>query len=316
MGIIAEDIKQYDTTIVSKKDANLLSTITNAFFGEKGDNDDEGGGSSRSSSKNTSKSRTSAESINSFLANMQKGSKEMEEERKRLDTEKAKVAEAAQRLDRLREALGINSEAEERARHAKPYSTSIAYADENTTVLMNQLAKAGIKPLQFIPLAQIRVELSDLFVKASAGEAFNEARVDHLLACMEVNPEYMAEKEAADRAWREEIAEFTASSLAEMRGYVPPFIFTTTKVALMQEWGVGAELAKRLIEKKCLWLLRMNEDSIKKLHAADLMGRYTYEAQGLDIVEIAALYAAIPAKFGNDASGKKQLWQSKLEVRW
>jgi hypothetical protein len=297
MGIVAEDIKQYDTTIVSKKEATLLTTISNSIF--------------RDSSRDPSSASSSVDTINSFLASMSRGTKDLEDERRRLDQEKATVAATAERLERIREALGIDNDMNNKL---KPFSSSIAFADENTTVLVNQLQKAGIKPLQYIPLHILREELQELFVKASAGQPFNEGRVDHLLACMEVNPEYMAEKEAQDKAWREEVGDYTLNSLSEMRGFVPPFIFTATKAALVQEWQIGPDLAKRLTEKKCLWMLRMNEEDIKRLHEADLMSRYNYEGQGLDIVEIAALYAVIPSKFSNDATGRKRGWQSKLEV--
>ena len=67
--------------------------------------------------------------------------------------------------------------------------------------------------------------------------------------------------------------------------------------------GYSRELAKRLMDRKCLWLVRMSAADIQRIHEADLMSTYVF--QGLDLVELSAVYAAIPAKFSNDAYGRK-----------
>ena len=84
-----------------------------------------------------------------------------------------------------------------------------------------------------------------------------------------------------------------------MRGIIPPHIFNSTLNTLTQHDNLPAELAKRLLAKKCLWLVRVSTVDISKMHIAELQGRFNPEAQGLDIVEMAAIFANTPAKFMN-----------------
>jgi hypothetical protein len=44
-----------------------------------------------------------------------------------------------------------------------------------------------------------------------------------------------------------------------------------------------------------------------------LFSRFNPDGQNLDIVELAAIYAALPEKFLNDPFGKKQRWKEKVE---
>jgi hypothetical protein len=52
---------------------------------------------------------------------------------------------------------------------------------------------------------------------------------------------------------------------------------------------------------------------IERIHEVDLMGPLNPIAQGLDIVELAAIYASVPEKFVHDASGRKAQWRENLE---
>jgi hypothetical protein len=129
--------------------------------------------------------------------------------------------------------------------------------------------------------------------------------VDYLLMCMDQNPEFQQEKELETRKWREDIMEYATECLNIMRGFIPPHVFDASAAHLEKE-GMSKDLVKRITTKKCLWLIRCSSHDIGKMHIAELMGRFNPEAQGLDIVETAALYAIIPSKFANDdANGSK-----------
>ena len=67
--------------------------------------------------------------------------------------------------------------------------------------------------------------------------------------------------------------------------------------------------------KPCLWLVRMKQNDILKLHEVELTNRYGSDGQGLDIVEMAAVYACLASDSGfpNDPSGKKAAYMSRLE---
>ena len=99
-----------------------------------------------------------------------------------------------------------------------------------------------------------------------------------------------------------------------MRGFVPSTIFSLWSLEeFVQHEGMAKPLAKRLLEKQCLWLVRMSPETIAKIHEGDLMGRYSTEGQKLDIVELGAIYASMPSKFLGDGSGKKQQWFERME---
>jgi hypothetical protein len=97
------------------------------------------------------------------------------------------------------------------------------------------------------------------------------------------------------------------------RDYTPPHIKSATFFALADE-GMSVALAKRLMAKACLWLVRMRLEDIIKLHEVELINRYGFEGQGLDLVETAAIFACLPTGgFPNDPSGKKAAYVSRLE---
>ena len=57
------------------------------------------------------------------------------------------------------------------------------------------------------------------------------------------------------------------------RGFTPPHIVSSSLTSLVKTDGLSELLAKRLINKKCLWLVRVPASDIDQLHEADLMGR-------------------------------------------
>ncbi len=99
---------------------------------------------------------------------------------------------------------------------------------------------AGLSPLEYIPLAAIKAELEDLFNAANKGIIvsqiyflnlifiltpglpFDETRMDYLLTCMEVNPDFKREKDDETRRWVEEIGEYCEECLESMKGFVSP----------------------------------------------------------------------------------------------
>lgn len=184
---------------------------------------------------------------------------------------------------------------------------------ETTSILKSQLLHHGIRPIEYIPLAELNAELSEIFALANRGVEFDEARLDYLLMCMDNNPEYVTQQETKAKAWRDEISTFAAACLRIMRGFVPPNIFHSSFTMLTENDGLHPELAKRFLSKKCLWLVRLNQNSIDKIHEVELMGRFNFEAQGLDVVELAAIYASLPEKFSCDPNGKKTQWKALLE---
>lgn len=191
--------------------------------------------------------------------------------------------------------------------------TSVEYAKENIDVLKSQVLGLGSEPLEFIPLQKIEVELHNIFELVNSGKPYNENRLNRLLGCLEFNPDYKKKLENDTLQWRKEIAFFLRESLLQVRGFIPPDIFTCTKDQMIA-FGLSNTLALRIWSKKCLWLLRMNPSDIeKRIHYADFAHKYSIQSQNLDIVEMAAIFAVIPSRFSNDVNGAKERWRAGLE---
>jgi hypothetical protein len=195
------------------------------------------------------------------------------------------------------------------------YRTTVPFADKNLDILKKQLAEYNATPLEYIPLELLKQEVANIVNQVNSGEFFDERRLDYLLRCMDVNPEYILEKNQQLEEWRSKIEPFAEDALQTMRGYIPPHIFSYSESYLKEElsshWSMA--LIKRIYQKKCLWLIRLSRVDIERLHEADLMNKFNFQGQNLDIIEVAALYAAIPKKLWNDPTGKKMMWRNMLE---
>lgn len=186
---------------------------------------------------------------------------------------------------------------------------------------------------------------------------FDSSRILHPISLLRL------EKEQETLRWRSEHEEYLQDCLDTMRSYIPPFIFHATHKHLTEVDHMHAGIAKRILTKKCLWLVRLTKEDISKLHVVELSGRYMHrvcmciylfihhihlfkthtssflllrllinnthkhthiihpytgrfnpEAQGLDIVETAAIFCALPTAFTiADGEGKKERWRAGVE---
>jgi hypothetical protein len=75
------------------------------------------------------------------------------------------------------------------------FSSSIKFADKTSEIRSAQLKQHGLVPLEYIPLSDIKAELAVLEALAYTGQLYDEARLEHLYACREINREYQAEQE-------------------------------------------------------------------------------------------------------------------------
>ena len=161
-------------------------------------------------------------------------------------------------------------------------------------------------------LVEIQKELRDLTEQAHRGVDINETRFDLLLRAQANNPEYKQIIDQEKLAWRESVEEFSQHCLERTRSFIPVNIFQSSQEDLIG-LGIQAELAKRIVQRQCLWLVRMAKVEIARLHESDLMGRFNSIGQQLDIIETAAIYATLPDKFSADPSNKKQSWRDQVE---
>jgi hypothetical protein len=211
--------------------------------------------------------------------------------------------------------LSLLDQSEVQKNMAKTPESPPFHAYETLEMLKQQVKELGEVPVEYMTLEEIRTELHMLFQQCNEGKPYNEQRLDYLLRCMTLNPQYRKEQEEEAKKWREESREFIEHSLETMRGFIPPFIFTVTEQSLVEGYGMNRMLVRRIFTKKCLWLVRMHPQDIEKLHEAELLGRFNPVAQNLDIVELAAVYAALPTTFHKDPFEKKLKWKLSIEEK-
>jgi hypothetical protein len=196
---------------------------------------------------------------------------------------------------------------------SEPRDSDVVYSEKVLEILQNQLKNIGHTPLDFIPLEDLQAEISVLVHKLNSGLPYDENRLEYLLLCLEMNPDHKNNLSEENRLYRTSVLPYCYDCLLKIRTFVPPHIFKSSINSLISE-GMSKGLASRLFNKKCLWLVRMSQSDISKLHIAELRGRYNFEGQQLDIVEMAALYSCVPTQFQNDdAKCSKAEWRESLE---
>jgi len=155
-------------------------------------------------------------------------------------------------------------------------------------------------------LTDIEHELHEIIVKVNSGQTYDEKHLDRLIHLQSEHPEHQARQQQELQEWTSSVEDYLAECLVMMRTFVPVNIACSSKDQLAEEnAGLSVDIVRRVHEKKCLWLCRLGVDDIDRLHDIELRDRYNPTAENLDIVELAAVYAAFPEQFSSDSSGKK-----------
>ena len=162
-------------------------------------------------------------------------------------------------------------------------------------------------------LTDINQELEEIIACVNKGGAFDEKRLDYLIEMQRDHPEHQMNLERENREWMLSIEDFLAESLAKTRSFVPVDVSRLGTVErVMEEGGVSMDVAKRVLEKKALWLCRMKDTDISRIHIVDLLHKYCPLGVNLDIVETAAVFACMPEYFSADTDGKKEKFRDDL----
>jgi hypothetical protein len=167
---------------------------------------------------------------------------------------------------------------------------------------------------QSAQLQNILVEMAQIFDKINDGKSYDAPRLDRLFDIIESNATLKSEYEEAMKSWKLNAGMYANNCASDMRGFIPPRIMNETpSVDNLTKNGLSSNLAKRIVSKPCLWLITLNSDQINNLTEAQLLGQFSPFSQGLDMVELAALYSVLPNKFTPDASGEKKKWKAMIE---
>jgi hypothetical protein len=164
-----------------------------------------------------------------------------------------------------------------------------------------------------LSLTEINAELEQLANSVNNSLNVDEKRLDALLTARSLNADYLSQLQTENQRWRQEWGDFISDSLTLMRSYIPASIFSICADDLSKD--LPARLVRRIFQKQCLWLIRMDQEHISKLHESLLVGRYNPEAHDLDVIELSAIYASLPLSFRNDPENKKLAWAARIQER-
>ncbi|KAJ1446139.1 hypothetical protein M885DRAFT_265900 [Pelagophyceae sp. CCMP2097] len=178
-------------------------------------------------------------------------------------------------------------------------------------------------------LEELEDDLRDALARASIeenrGADSSQARLtaDACAAAVRAHPGFEARAASDHALFEQDERQANVNALAHMRSLVPKDVAATDKAGVTADLalalGVPAEaprlraLATRIWAERSLWLVHADAASTAKAHVADLRSRYGYHK--LDVVELRAVYAALPMEFENDADGAKMEWREELRQR-
>jgi len=178
---------------------------------------------------------------------------------------------------------------------------------QQVALLKKQLQESGQQPVEFVELSVARERMQQAVQRLMGGEEAAEKEIERWDKAIRMNPEYQKEMEEKAKQWEIDQAPKNRECLLKMRGLIPPDVTSTTKSKMAEE-GVPKSIATRIWTKKCLWVINTHPEDTKKVHIADLQTKYGN--QGLDIVEMRAIWANMPEEFDNDGDGKKAQWRA------
>ena len=167
-----------------------------------------------------------------------------------------------------------------------------------------------------VSLSDINKELDEIINKIQKEidlTPIEESRLDKLVQMRDNNEEYQELIKQERIKWRNDNSDWLEECLRLMRTFIPLDIHAIDEKSLKENYNYNVELSRRFKRKECLWLIRMGEDDISRIHEADLYGRYSHN--GLDLVEMSALYQVLPSDFiFSKDLGKKREWAQSLEL--
>ena len=80
---------------------------------------------------------------------------------------------------------------------------------------------------------------------------------------MRAHPDHAREEKERALAWETQNAPLNKEALRTMRSFVPEDIMTNSSVNALLEAGVAPPLARRLVNNRALWLVRVHEVQFK-----------------------------------------------------
>lgn len=177
-------------------------------------------------------------------------------------------------------------------------------------ILTSQVESLGVVPIaEVVTFVKAEQRLQNALVRLMEGDEEAAKDFDKWDQFVRNHPEFKAKEELKKLKWTRENTPINAAALRHIKGLVPPSIIVSYTLQMLEE-VLPAAIAKRVWSKKALWLTRISPSRISRLHIADLQTKYS--TQGLDEIELRAVFAALPVTFENDGKGDKAAWRDSV----
>jgi len=180
-------------------------------------------------------------------------------------------------------------------------------------MLKRQLAAHGEEAVEeIVSLGEAKEKLKESVDELLKGNEEAQKEFDRWDRYIRNHPEHIHQQKVELEKWDDEQKEKNDKALGWLRSFVPEDIWSTNLESLHTR-GLPPKVAKRVWEKKVLWLCRAHKEYISKLHVAELKTKFSY--QGLDLQELRAIWFSVPESFCNDHDGGKDQWRQSLLER-
>jgi tetratricopeptide (TPR) repeat protein len=177
-------------------------------------------------------------------------------------------------------------------------------------ILTSQVESLGVVPIaEVVTFAKAEQRLQNSLVRLMEGDEEAAKDFDKWDQFVRNHPEFKAKEESKKLKWTRENTPINTAALRHIKSLVPPSIIVSYTLQMLEE-ALPSAIAKRVWSKKALWLTRISPSRISRLHIADLQTKYS--TQGLDEIELRAVFAALPVTFENDGKGDKAAWRDSV----
>ncbi|CAM9823867.1 unnamed protein product [Ectocarpus sp. 12 AP-2014] len=190
------------------------------------------------------------------------------------------------------------------------WAEQIRVKDELISTLRRQLTALGEQPIEEEAKKRLREAIDALMAGDASAEI--ELALEKWDKYVTNHPDHIKEQAAEEQAWEAANEPKNNEALHLMKTFVPPDIFHAGLDGL-RGGGLTPALAKRIFDRKVLWLVRAPIGMVSKTHVVELKSKYL--ANDLDVVESRALHACLPLTFENDADGAKTAWRAGFRKR-
>mmetsp|Transcript_3555 Transcript_3555/g.10784 ORF Transcript_3555/g.10784 Transcript_3555/m.10784 type:complete len:529 (+) Transcript_3555:1-1587(+) len=185
---------------------------------------------------------------------------------------------------------------------------------QHNELLKAQLKRAGVEAIgEVVSFVEAKARLCLAAQKLLAGEATleDEREMTRWDEFIRAHPQHQLDLDSARQRWLDANSAANAAAHRVIQGFVPPDILSSgATLDKLHKAGLCDAAARRVLKTPAIWLTRVPHQTIAKTHIADLRARYNVGS--VSLLELRAVFYALPEAFEFDALGEKLQWRDQL----